>query len=53
VTQQFQRPDHAFFTFQKGDLIANLTVAPDVNDSTKQVIAIMYEHQQPLEFDEF
>ena len=53
VTQQFQRPDHAFFTFQKGDLIANVTVAPDANDPNKRIIAIMYEHQQPLEFDEF
>jgi hypothetical protein len=53
VTQQFQRSDHAFFTFQKGNMIANLTVAPDVNDPSKQIIAIMYEQEKPLDFDEF
>jgi hypothetical protein len=53
VTQQFQRPNHAFMSFQKGNMIANLTVAEDVHHPGQQVIAIMYEEQQPLDFDEF
>ncbi len=53
VTQQFSRGNHAFFTFQKGDMLANVTVTEDVSAPGKQIIAIMYEQQQPLEFDEF
>jgi len=53
VTQQFQRADHAFATFQKGNMVTNLTVAPDIHNPGKQVIVIMYEQQQPLDFDEF
>ena len=53
VTQQFQRDKHAFISFQKGNLIANVTVAEDVRNPGKQVIAIMYEEQKPLDFDEF
>ena len=53
VTQQLQRSTHAFLSFKKGNMIANLTVAPDVQNPGKQVIAIMYEQQQPLDFEEF
>jgi hypothetical protein len=53
VTQQFSRSNHAFLSFQKGALIANVTIAEDVHHPGQQVIAIMYEEQQPLEFDEF
>ena len=53
VTQQLQRDTHAFISFKKGDMIANLTVAPDAHNPGKQVIAIMYEQQKPLEFEEF
>jgi hypothetical protein len=53
ITQQFQRGNHAFTTFRKGSLIANVTVAEDARNPGKQVIAIMYEEEQPLEFDEF
>ena len=53
VTQQVQRSTHAFLSFKKGDMIANLTVSEDVHNPGKQVIAIMYEQQKPLEFDEF
>jgi len=53
VTQQLQRDTHAFISFKKGDMIANLTVAPDTKNPGKQVIAIMYEQQKPLEFEEF
>jgi hypothetical protein len=53
VTEQFERENHAFFKFEKGKTVANLTVAEDVQNPGKQIIAIMYEEQQPLPFDEF
>src|SRR5262249_38843970 len=53
VTQEFSRSNHSFAQFQKGNMIANVTVAEDVHNPGKQVIAIMYEEQKPLEFDEF
>src|SRR5262249_48866261 len=53
VTQQFQRAEHAVLSFKKGNMIANLTVAQDARNPGKQVIAIMYEEQKPLDFDEF
>jgi hypothetical protein len=53
ITQQMSHANHAFFTFQKGDMLANVTIAEDIHNPGKQVIAIMYEQQQPLEHDEF
>jgi hypothetical protein len=53
ITQQFTRSNHAFMTFQKGSMIANVTVAEDVRNPGQQVIAIMYEEQQGAEFDDF
>ena len=52
VTQQVQRSTHAFISFKKGDMIANLTIAEDSQNPGKQVIAIMYEQQKPLDFEE-
>ena len=34
-------------------MIANVTVAEDARKPGQQVIAIMYEEQKPLDFDEF
>ncbi len=53
IAQQFSRSNHAFTSFQKGNFIANVTVAEDVRHPGQQVIAIMYEEQKPLDFDEF
>ena len=53
ITQQFTREKHAFASFQKGDMIANVTVAEDVKNPGHQIIAIMYEQRKPLDFDEF
>jgi hypothetical protein len=53
VTQQFTRSNHAFATFRKGNMVANVTVAEDAQTPGQQVIAIMYEEQKPLDFDEF
>ena len=52
VTQQFSRPNHAFATFQKGKLIANVTIAEDPHNPGKNIIAIMYEEEKPLAWDE-
>jgi hypothetical protein len=53
ITQQIQRGSHAFMSFKKGDLITNLTVAEDPQNPDRKVIAIMYEQEKPLDFDEF
>jgi hypothetical protein len=53
ITEKFEHGDHAFYKFEKGQMVANLTVAEDVQNPGKKVIAIMYEEQQPLPFDEF
>src|SRR5574341_1074274 len=53
LTQQFHRPQHAFLSFKKGNTIANMTIAEDAQNPGKQIIAIMYEEQKPLDFDEF
>ena len=53
TTQQVQRSTHAFISFKKGDMIANVTIAEDVQNPGKQVIAIMYEKEKPLDFEEF
>jgi hypothetical protein len=53
ITEQFERPDHAFYKFEKGPMVANLTVANDPQNPGKKIIAIMYEEQKPLPFDEF
>ncbi len=53
ISEQFSRDNHAFFKFEKGDMVANLTIAEDVQNPGKKIIAIMYEQQQALPFDEF
>jgi hypothetical protein len=53
ITQQMSRGNHAFFTFQKGDMLANVTIAEDIHAPGSQVIAIMYEKQEPLEHEDF
>jgi hypothetical protein len=53
VVQQFARKNHAFMTYKKGNLVANITIAEDARDPSNKVIAIMYEEEQPLPFDEF
>lgn len=53
ITEQFEHQEHAFYKFEKGQMVANLTVADDAQNPGKKIIAIMYEEQQPLPFDEF
>ncbi|MBI3783953.1 MAG: hypothetical protein HY270_11180 [Deltaproteobacteria bacterium] len=53
VTQQFDRGTHAFMTYKKGNILANVTISEDSRNPGQQVIAVMYEEQKPLDFDEF
>jgi hypothetical protein len=53
VAQQFEHADRSFVSFKKGNMIANLTIVEDTANPGQQVIAIMYEEQKPLEFEEF
>ncbi len=53
ITEQFERQNHAFYKFEKGQMVANLTVADDAQNPGKKIIAIMYEEQKPLPFNEF
>jgi len=53
VSQQFTRGNHAFMTFQKGEMLANVTIAEDVRHPGQQIIAIMYEHQKAVEGGDF
>lgn len=53
VTQDFERGNHAFVGFQRGKMIANLQIAEDPRYPGKRLIAIMYEEQEALPFDEF
>ena len=51
VTQEYQASDQSFISFKKGNLVTNIVIAPDPNDSTHRVIAIMYQEEQDV--DEF
>ena len=53
LTQSFQRGPHAFMTFRKDELIANVTIADDPSQEGRRILAVMYEAEKPLEFDEF
>jgi hypothetical protein len=53
VTQQFQHSEHAFLSFKKGDTVANVTIAADPQAPGQQILAVMYEQEKPLDFDEF
>jgi hypothetical protein len=53
VTQDFERGNHAFVGFQRGKMIANLQIAEDPRYPGKRLIAVMYEEQKELPFDEF
>ncbi len=52
ITQQFTRDQHAFATYEKDKMLVNVTVVTDFESPGQQIIAVMYEEQKPLEFDE-
>lgn len=52
VKQEYQQSNQSFLSFEKNDMITNMTVARDPQTG-KQVIALMYYKQQPLPFEEF
>jgi hypothetical protein len=53
MTQDSERPNHAFIAFKKGEMIANIQVVEDSRYPGKRLIAIMYEKEAPVPFDEF
>jgi hypothetical protein len=53
MSQEFERGEHSFATYQKGNTMINVTIASDAENPGKQVIAIMYYDEEPLPFDEF
>jgi len=52
ITQQFTRDRHAFATYEKGNMLVNVTIVNDADSPGQQVIAVMYEEQRPMEFDD-
>ncbi len=52
ITQQFTRDQHAFATYEKGNMSVNVTIVTDADAPGQQVIAVMYEEQKPLDFPE-
>ena len=53
VTQEFKRSTRAFATYEKGSLLAHVTVGEDPENPGQQVIAIMYQEKPKLDFEEF
>lgn len=53
MTQDSERANHAFVAFKKGNMIANIQVVEDSRYPGKRLIAIMYETEEKLPFDEF
>lgn len=52
VKQEYEQGNQSFLSFEKDNMITNMTVARDPQTG-KQVIAVMYYKQQPLDFEEF
>jgi len=52
VKQEYEQKGQSFLSFQKGDMITNMTIAKDPRTG-KQLIAIMYYKEEPLPFPEF
>jgi len=53
MTQNSERPNHAFIAFKKGEIVTNIQVVEDARFPGKHLIAIMYENEKKLPFDEF
>ena len=53
LTQNAERGNHAFIAFKRGNMIANIQIAEDNRYPGKRLIAIMYEEEEPLPFEEF
>jgi hypothetical protein len=52
VKQEYEQKGQSFLSFQKGDMITNMTIAKDPRTG-KQLIAIMYYKEEALPFPEF
>lgn len=52
-TQQIPGANRSFATYKKGELLVNVTIVDDERSPGQQIIAIMYEREKALPFDEF
>ena len=52
LTQEYDTPHQSFLSFKKGKQLAQMTISTDPRTS-KRVVAIMYQEEQELPFDEF
>ena len=53
LTQTAERGNHAFISFKRGNMIAHIQVAEDSRYPGKRIVAIMYEDEKPLPFEDF
>lgn len=53
VTQEFKRSTRSFATYEKGNLLAHVTIGEDPENPGQQIIAIMYQEKPKLDFEEF
>ena len=51
-TQEYQGKDQSFLTFEKDNVVTNISISTDPKTG-KRVIAVMYYEQKPLPFAEF
>ena len=52
TTQEYESKDQSFLTFEKDNVLTNVSITIDPK-SGKRVIAVMYYEQKPLAFPEF
>lgn len=52
TTQEYEGKDQSFLTFEKDNVLTNVSITLDPK-SGKRVIAVMYYEQKPLDFPEF
>jgi hypothetical protein len=53
VSQEFKRPTRSFATYEKGDMLAHVSIGEDPANPGQQVISIMYQEKPKLDFPEF
>lgn len=52
LTQEYDARYQSFLAFKKDDMIAQMTISTDPR-TEKRVVAIMYQKEEPLPFEEF
>lgn len=52
VEQEYDGRDQSFLSFRKGNTLTNVIIATEPSTG-KQIVAIMYQEEKPLPFEEF